>query len=1025
MLTSLARILPVQSGERLSVGILFTHYFLVSAAVIAGKAARDAFFLSRYDKSLLPLMYLANAIAVALAMVAFSRVNRRFSPRAGAALTLGFFCLTLLLIELNLDGWMVGVLYVWMEVIGAVVVLQSWLLTGNAFDPRQGKRLFGVIAAGGSIAAWAGGVSIAWIAGRFGSSSLITLVAVALGVSMCTGWYGAGFQAPRRKSRVAPAVEGRRRRKLSPYVLSIAIPIAAASIVSAVIQYRFQVAAVAEYPSRDQLVAFFGQFYAWTGAASLASQLFLSGFLLSRFGVIAGLFVLPASFSVGSIFTLLSPSLWTAGFGRFSDLTFKFTVNNASLELLWLPVPPDERQSVKPFVSGTVKAVSEASTALLLFGLVKFTPAWVLSAFALSACGVWIMTVLRLRTQYRNALVSVIEKRQLDAEALRLSATDPIVVESLDRGLRSPEAAEQLAALSFLDGLPLQPWTAALRHLIANGSPEIRERVFALAATDRDILADQTVLATATAGGALAPTALEVAAQRGLSELDAVLGELLRSEDSHTSIAAAGTILRHHVGDPESARSVARRWLHARDPVAITQVLRLLPCEDSVLTPEKLASLLRNPSPAVRCAAIEAVAARKDVNLLPDIIGTLADARCARPARLAMREMPADLVVRGLTAAVHAGSDERLRRAALRMLREYPDAVTEDELAAQIEPGDLSAYSEFADLLRAVMNLRPVQPEVARRVVHDCSAIRTEAYLCDAVRARLDSDPDAILLRDHAARRYTLAVGTTLRLTALQYPGFPVDACLHAANSGDRAMMPYLIELIEATLNGADKRLLAPLVDISQVELRHSILRELVTSPDRQVEERIQKAASSSDPWEAVVAVHYLARKGRIARAATANGYAIGPEEQAMYSTLEKTILLKSSDLFGGLPAENLATLAAIASEVRSAAGTVLFRDGDAGDSLYVVTSGRVRIVKGGSEIAVLVKGACFGEMAVLDDAPRSADAFIVDEAVLLRIESEEFYDVLAENPALTQGVIRLLTRRLREANARIARAEC
>jgi len=63
--------------------------------------------------------------------------------------------------------------------------------------------------------------------------------------------------------------------------------------------------------------------------------------------------------------------------------------------------------------------------------------------------------------------------------------------------------------------------------------------------------------------------------------------------------------------------------------------------------------------------------------------------------------------------------------------------------------------------------------------------------------------------------------------------------------------------------------------------------------------------------------------------------------------------------------------------------------------------------------------------MAVLDQAPRSADAVILDEAVLLRIESEEFYEVLAETPALSQGLIRLLTRRLRDANARIAQTHC
>ena len=198
---SLAKLFPVLPGEYLSVGVLFAHYFLVSAAVIAGKAARDAFFLTRYDKSLLPLMYLINAVCIALVMAGFSRFSRRFSPGTGAAVAAGFFAITLVLIELRLDGWMVAVLYVWMEVIGSVVIVQSWLLTGNAFDPRQAKRLFGVIAAGGSIAAWAGGMSIAWIAGNFGTTSLITAVAIALAASVGTAWYGGRFQALRPRSR--------------------------------------------------------------------------------------------------------------------------------------------------------------------------------------------------------------------------------------------------------------------------------------------------------------------------------------------------------------------------------------------------------------------------------------------------------------------------------------------------------------------------------------------------------------------------------------------------------------------------------------------------------------------------------------------------------------------------------------------------------------------------------------------------------------------------------------------------------
>jgi CRP/FNR family cyclic AMP-dependent transcriptional regulator len=352
--------------------------------------------------------------------------------------------------------------------------------------------------------------------------------------------------------------------------------------------------------------------------------------------------------------------------------------------------------------------------------------------------------------------------------------------------------------------------------------------------------------------------------------------------------------------------------------------------------------------------------------------------------------------------------------------------VREEEVCAHVTTEDLSAYSEVANLLRAVRSLRPLQPEVSNHLRQDYLTIRTRAYLLDAVRLRLKCDADALLFCDQLNRQYTSAVDTTLRLVAVEHPEFPVDACLEAVNSGDPAMMPYVLELMETTVDGHQRRFLAPLVEESQWSVRESIFLELFTNPDAKIEAHINNAVSSSDPWEAAVAAHYLFKKGELAAAATAaGGTTNAPRELEMYSKLEKTIILKSSELFGGLPAESLATLSSIATEVRLGAGEVLFHDGESGDSLYLVTSGQVRIMKSGAEIAVLSKGACFGEMAVLDQAPRSADAVVLDEAVLLRIESEEFYEVLAENPALSQGLIRLLTRRLRNANARIVRNEC
>ncbi len=141
---------------------------------------------------------------------------------------------------------------------------------------------------------------------------------------------------------------------------------------------------------------------------------------------------------------------------------------------------------------------------------------------------------------------------------------------------------------------------------------------------------------------------------------------------------------------------------------------------------------------------------------------------------------------------------------------------------------------------------------------------------------------------------------------------------------------------------------------------------------------------------------------------------------ETMYSTLEKTILLKSVNLFRDIPAEKLSQIAQITEETRWPAGAVVLKEGDPGDSLFIVAEGTVRIHKGDLDLAMFKKGDCLGEMAVLDHSPRSADATVIEEATLLKITQDDFYEVLSANPEITQGIIRLLTRRLRESNLRL-----
>src|SRR5512134_2526670 len=105
-------------------------------------------------------------------------------------------------------------------------------------------------------------------------------------------------------------------------------------------------------------------------------------------------------------------------------------------------------------------------------------------------------------------------------------------------------------------------------------------------------------------------------------------------------------------------------------------------------------------------------------------------------------------------------------------------------------------------------------------------------------------------------------------------------------------------------------------------------------------------------------------------------------------------------------------------------AGTVLFHEGDEGDYMYIVQSGRVAIKKrvkdGEAVLATMEKGDFFGEMAILERLPRSASAEVTEEGDLIVISSEEFGDMIKANPEIAVRLLRKYSIRLRETNKQI-----
>ena len=147
----------------------------------------------------------------------------------------------------------------------------------------------------------------------------------------------------------------------------------------------------------------------------------------------------------------------------------------------------------------------------------------------------------------------------------------------------------------------------------------------------------------------------------------------------------------------------------------------------------------------------------------------------------------------------------------------------------------------------------------------------------------------------------------------------------------------------------------------------------------------------------------------------------MGPSERAQ--------ALGKISIFGGLGAAALEQLATIATEESYKLGDFVFREGSPGDALYLLLAGKIRISRevagmGEEALAILGEGDYFGEMSIIDGAPRSADARVHERCRLLAIPKDGFDDLLFLHKDLAYevlwSIVRMLVRRLRETTDKL-----
>ncbi|MCW5850508.1 MAG: cyclic nucleotide-binding domain-containing protein [Anaerolineae bacterium] len=1080
--------LDLHPGEGRYVAWMMVYSAAATGGVLTvGQAISSALFLSRLSQSATAYLYILPAIFIAPAMLLYNQLAGRrplLQVFIGSnSLLLGVVVLfrILLLTSYSHDFWTLAGIYLFIEFSYTLVLLQFWTFAGQIFNPREAKRLYGLIAAGGSLANILAGLSLGALAHRLGAPNLLFVVAGALALCILSVWQlksagrlqvEVGRQTPTAASRVSLA-QTVRDMAGSPLLGAIALLTILLALLVNIASYQYYNALQATFGSHtEDMVAFTGRYEFWAGLAALFVQVYLTQRVLRHFGVFAALLCYPLGVGLGSAAALVSGgALWAMALTRANTPVFRRTINVAALNVLYLAIPSRLRQRAAAIIE-VLYAVSFGLLGLL-FLVVDHASGWAYltwSVVALGLAAAWLVVLALTPPHYLRALAESIRRRSLDLAAVPIDLTDPTAIRLLRDTLRQPDHRRVVHALGLITDARGVDWDADVAALLLHPAPEVRSMAltylarpgataYRLAAqtawhdTDESVRV-AAIQAYATIGGAEATTALSLflqasearivgAALVSLARWGGPVGEALAAETHQRLLVSADAAMRL-----EGVRALAR-----------------LPSPPSNV---QLLPLFDDPDTAVRLAALRASGEMRLAGIAPSLMAYLGrkgtqEAAIAALARygLAIEPLLAD-AVRDRRRPVE------VRAAIPRVLQRIGGPRSVELLLAGLDEADEAVRGAVYRALAQLHAAAPfaVQPARLRRALADeLRAVYGWYGLHDDLASGLDP-----LLDEAVTRRAKRGLERIFDLLSLLYPGGAFQSVRRTLSAPEGTRQAEAVELLDNLVAPEDKSGLLPLLEESLPHLASAAHREWGV-PRRSMTERLTELARGEDAWlracalarlgalrlaelasiarEALADSDDLARESalvachqfldRQAWAAIAAQHAAGLEyplsrayAQASLqeagatmplATIEKVLFLRGVDLFGELASEDLAAVARIATEVTLRAGERFITQGDLGDCLYIVVEGEASIVR--QEVGELMRrgpGDIMGEMAIISHRPRSAHCLAITDITALKVTHDDFWQLMEEQPPLARAMMIVLATRLDETVSNLAR---
>ncbi len=416
----LHRVLGLERHEYYGVAWSFVYFFCVLSSYYMLRPMREAMGVESGVETI-PVLFSSTFVVMIFATPIFGWVASKYPRRVFLPWVYAFFALNILVfygvfswaIENDVEiVWIGRVFFVWISVFNLFVVSVFWSFMADIYTREQGRRLFGVISAGGSMGAIAGPFVTSALVVPLGFHNLLPLSAALLVFSVfcirqLRRWVQTEHEGQHVETMSSPKplggspFAGISHVAKSKYLSSIAAKSVIASLLGTAL-YMFMNQLVGEaVEGADQRTRIFGWIDAATNALSLVFQLLVVKHAVQRLGLGATLAIMPVLSFVGFALVAVNPALLIVAVFQGMRRSFGFGFAKPSTDMLYSVVTPEEKYKAKNFIDTAIYRGGDLVgtwTVKFMWGLGVSGISLVMLPFAM----IWTTIALWLGREYRR-----------------------------------------------------------------------------------------------------------------------------------------------------------------------------------------------------------------------------------------------------------------------------------------------------------------------------------------------------------------------------------------------------------------------------------------------------------------------------------------------------------------------------------------------------------------------------------------------------------------------------------------------